>query len=915
MNLGVLTFAALAVLSPVDSGPPRSGLIVDVSSSRSAAAIEERVESAVRQFGANASRLTAAARSAWIRSGRYNPKIPFSLPVSVHLEGLPPSRSISPKGGGGLTLVFDSSGPRAFPTAYRQLLQDTFTQAQATINAVFGPPSLGGNVRVLNFDADIGDRDAVVGGYYVHNNGSGEREIRFPVYGSPEAASVNFVHTLLLAYLGGVDYGYDAFSEGLVRAATMRIARTANALPASLDPQVVESVLDNTYDVGTFYDWFNQRPLGGAKFIASNLRDVPLPVGGSLGGIYLLRYQMSGSAWQKVLAAYPGFASAYNQALYASPNLQGDVAGLVQLAQTTIDALAGGPNATVEGLSFADWFTRQHILETRNTRGQKLLVQPIPLPPIGGTSDFGVYLVQATFFETRANGDEILLGGTSYPIFWTTNFDRIFPSVQEDVMPIAGAYGSVAPNFPNLFGGQAYRVAIDIPVLDKIARTYVPAGAVATGSNTTENDFYGTISGVAGGAGVSVRVRLTIGSTVFDNIPAVNGAFGTRINQSIFLNSARLKVEVIRQVTGNDTVVLERFVNKGPGPLALDLRTGNGEASFDVPGGLPKGLSLLGIPVDPYAKTGGDLLQIAEDQVLAAHYNAARAAYDIYPDTGPLQIGGGYFVRTESALGNFSIPGRTHPGTPVAIALRPGWNLISNPLPEGVTTDRITVVRSTDLPKTYAEAVGSDLGTTFFQFLPGAPDAATGAPETGTLDAATQFEPGKGYFVRVLVPEGVTLLFEPANFATFGPQRSPRAKAAVQPPAVSWKLGLELFDGPHRARSYLGQTPTATAGFDRKEDSGLPPSLGGMQVYSENGDRMYVDMRATGREEVWQVRLTGLTVGKQYRLKLTHLLGRRDYSFFDPDNGIYGIIRQDWAYYFRARRANPVFTIRSRGSW
>ena len=77
--------------------------------------------------------------------------------------------------------------------------------------------------------------DAVVGGFYLDDNGSGEREIRFPVYAAPEAAAVNFVHCLLLAYLGSKDYGFDAFSEGLVRASTMRIARTAGALPASLD--------------------------------------------------------------------------------------------------------------------------------------------------------------------------------------------------------------------------------------------------------------------------------------------------------------------------------------------------------------------------------------------------------------------------------------------------------------------------------------------------------------------------------------------------------------------------------------------------------------------------------------------------------------------------------------------------------
>jgi len=909
MNFGVLAFVALVGLSSPGT-PPRSGLVVDVSASRSPSAIESQVNEAVRRFAVNASRLTSRARADLARAGRYHQKIPFAIPTVVRLDGIPAGRSGGRGVGGALNLVFDSSGPRAFPTAYQQLLQDTFNQAKSTLDVVFGLPSEGGDVHVRNFDADIGDRDAVVGAYYLHNNGAGEREIRFPVYSSPEAVAVNFLHTLLLAYLGGKDYGFDAFTEGLVRASVMRVARTPSAMPASLDSQVIASVLENTYDVGTFYDWLNQRPLGGPIFIAPNLRSVPLPVGGSLGGVYLLRYQMAGTAWQKVFTEYPGFAAAFNQAFYTNPSLQGDVAGLIQLAQTTIDTLAGGPNATLENRSFGEWFARQHILETRPTRGRKLVIEPIPLPPIGGSNDFGVYLVQATYFETRANGDEILLGGTCYPIFWTTNFDRIFPSIQEDVMPIAGAYGSVAPNLPDLFGGQPYRCAIDLPVLDRIARAYVPAGAVATGANTVENDFYGTVSGVAGGTGVTIRVRLSIGATVFDNIAVTNGAFGTRINQSIYLNSARLKVEVIRRVSSVDVVVLERQVNKGPGPLALDLRAVD-EATFPFPSGLSKGLDLIGLPVDPLAHSGGDLLQIAEDQVLAARYNSARANYDIYPDTGALELGNGFFVRTETTLPSFSVAGRIHPGTPVAIALRPGWNLISSPLPESVDTGRITVVRSTDLPKTYAESQGTDIGSTFFSFTRGPSDAATGAPETGTLDAATLFEPGKGYFVRVLVPEGVTLLFEPSTITGDRSSRSRSASVPVGQP--SWLLRLRLEDGPYLTNAFVGQSLTATPGFDPKEDSGAPPSFGGMQLSIENVEPLYQDIRRSGAESVYRVRAVGLVPGRLYRLRQTALKGRLEYQFRDLENGASGTIRQDWNYGFRARSSQHRFEIRVRG--
>ena len=904
MNLALLASLALSVAPGQGVDAPSSGLVVDVSSSRSPAAISDKVERAVRQFAKNAAALTSRQRQELARRGLYNTSIPFSLPMRVTLTGLPPGRVTAKGAGSEINLVFDTTGTRQFPASYKQLLIDTFTQAKTTIVTIFGPPSQGGDVHVRNFDADIGDRDAVVGGYYVHDNGSGEREIRFPVYTAPEAAGVNFVHTLLLAYLGAKDYGFDAFTEGLVRASVMRIVRTAGAMPVSMDQEVIETVLDNTYDVGTFYDWFNQRALGGNKFIAPNLRDAPLPIGGSLGGVYLARYQMAGSAWAKVLVQHGGFATSFNQAFYGTPGIRGNVPALVTLAADTLFVLG---HTEIEGLTFQEWFKRQHILETRDTLGQKLLVQPIPLPPIGGSNDFGVFLVQATWFETRAGGTEVLLGGTSYPIFWTTNFDRVFPSSQEDVMPIAGAYGSVAPNLPDLFGGQPYRASIDIPVSDKIARNYVPAGGVSTGANTTPNDFYGTVLGVPTGTGVTIRVRVSIGATVFDNIPVTNGAFGALINQPIYTNQARLRVEVIRTAAAVDTVMIDRMVNKGPGPLALDLRVNNGEAEFAPLGGLQKGLSLIGLPLDPWAKTGGELLGIAEGVVLAARYNSARAAYDIYPNTGMFTIGNGFFARMDAANSVFTIPGKTHPMTPVAVALRPGWNLISPPIMEIVPTSNITVVKAAEFPKDYVDAAGVELGTTFFSFTPGANDPATGAPETGTLDAATQFEPGKGYFVRVLVPEGATLLFEPNAIA--GRARAPKS-VPTPPPVPDWKIGLQLEDGPFKSKSFLGQSRTATSGYDRREDSGLPLGMGGFQLSIEGPETMYQDMRRTGQAATWRIKASGLIAHKQYMLRINYLTGAPRVTFIDQAAGIGGFLTGSFHYRFRATAATRVFEIR-----
>jgi hypothetical protein len=611
---------------------------------------------------------------------------------------------------------------------------------------------------------------------------------------------------------------------------------------------------------------------------------------------------MGGTAWQKVLAEYPAFTKTFNEAFYLNPSISGDIPALIALAQSVIDNLAGQSNATVEGRSFAEWFRRQFILETNDTLGLKLLVQPIPLPPEPGTSDFGVFLVQATYFETRPGGDEILLSGVSFPIFWSFFFDRIFPSSQEDRMDIGGAYGSVAPNLPNLHAGQPYRCAVDIPVQDRIARCYLPSGAVATGSNPNPRDFYGTVIGVPGGTGVTIRIRLTVGLTVIDDIPVTNGAFGALIGSSEFLGYQRLRVEVIRREFGLDTVVIDRRVNKGPGPIGLDMRLGDGDATFSPAGGLPKGLSTLGFAVDPYSSLAGQTLGINEGEVLAARWNGSRARYDIYPDTGALVHGNGYFVRMENAQPGYSIVGRTSPGVPIGVALRPGWNLVACPLGTTTPVIQVRVVHSTNFPKDWSEAVGIEIGTEFFEFTPGVPDAATGAPETGTMTAATSFVPGKAYFVRVLVAEGVTLLFSP----TSGTQ----SFSALAPPhRYSWLVQLTLQDGKYQAVAEAGQTYFGRRGWDPAMDSGLPPSMVGLQLVIEHFEPLYRDIRQWNAADTYMLKAVGLVPGRMYSLRFDYLYGMPLMARL-KDGLTFVNVRRNYVYTFRATSTTRTITYR-----
>lgn len=830
--------------------------------SRSRATVVQRADAMIRDFGRAAAQLTLADRTRRASIGRYNSNLQFSLP-SVVLLSQPASRDFQP-GGADITLSFDSSGNEAFPATYRQLLQSVFDAAKPTLDLLFGLPAVGGPVHVANFDASIGDRQAVAGGYYLPDNGSGVPEIRFPIYNANETAAVNFIHCLLLAYLGPDGYKWDGFEEGLVRAVTMKVARTPSALPAGLDQNVIAGVLQNSYDIGSEYDWTNQRPLGGPVFIAPNLLAPPLPVDGG-SGPYLLRYLMSGTAWAKVLVEYPDFASALNAKVYANPALGGDLNGLVAAGQAVLDTQQPS-NPTIEGLSFGEWVRRQYVLDPVLQQGKKVLVEATPLTSGLTTGDFGVFIVTATYFSTAANGNETLLSGTSYPIFWDDGFNRIVTDPSSEQIDITASQGSVAPNLPDLFSGQPYRAAIDVPVGDQLQRVYVPAGGVATDTGAFVSDFYGTVEGMALASGDTARVDVLIGGAVVATAPVTNDGFGILIGSAGgFAGYASLTLNLVRTSGGKDETVASRVVDKTPGAIGVDIRVG-GDGTYNYSLGLAGGISMIGLPIDPYGSDPSAILGVPANSLLMARYDSSLANYALYPATEPLTIGHAYFLNLPAAQNTFSIAGRFSPGVSTSVALKPGWNMVTSPLNQVVTTDAVRVVHASDFPTSYADGQGTTIGVDFFKFVPGPPDPDTGLPETGTFVAATEFDPGVGYFVRVLAPEGLSLTFD-AN----GLQLMARRQQTVK----GYGLRVHAISAEGEAVVVVGEAPRGGNTFSSTVDSPLPPAFsGGLQAYSVKGTHLYRDMRKVNAYHVYAVKVDGLTAGESYVLRFDMEYGR-----------------------------------------
>lgn len=846
--LGVVMAAALqATVLTVEVGP------------KTRATEEVATEAAVRQFARNLDILTQASRDAHARWGK-KPAL-LSMPVSVikTRNGQPVPPPVSSRGSNDITLVFNTASGRSFPTDYRDFLVDLYTKVKPRLDATFGDPSVGGNVLVSNYDADIGDRDAVAGGYYTYDGTT--QEIRFPVYSDSlgykaEVAAVNFLHTLLLAYIGPRSLPGDGWQEGLVRAAVAQIVRTPGAMPSTLDANALEGILESTYEVGPAYDWHNQKALSCNRFIAPNLASEPLPVGGSRGGLYLLRYQMAGSAMQKVLVEYPGFAKEFLQLYYPQANIT-STGALASIAQTAIN-LVGGPSSTIEGLTFAQWARRQRILAITNQPGPKIALQAFPITSDLQGSEFGVFGIEMHSFRTNLDGTETLLGGTSFPIFFSPDYTRFFTSGQEDKVTLYLGYGSIVPNFPGTaFDQQPYRVAVDVPIGDQVQRAYFPAGAVATATNPTPSTVYGSVTGLTSGT-YSVKISWA-GNEV--TLPVTNGAFGDDVTLGNFLLAQRrVQFQVLRTPAGEGPqVVLTRLVNKGPGALAVDLHIG-ADQTLSLGQNLTAGIQMTGFVGEPYENM---IEEIFAETALGARWNPIKSRFDRYPEFSAPTQGQGFFWRTRAPR-PIQYEGFLTSEEPLSVALRPGWNLVVNPHDDQISLNKISVITGTDFVRSFADAVATNLvGQDLFTFLPGAADAGSGVSETGSLLSTSILAPGQAFYVKCLSSEGATLLIDPD-----APGTASRSGAE----GSRWEIGVKVSGGAELADAKIGGRTTSKLGLDAA-DTELPPTMGGLQL-AVGPSRFFRDTRGYGKAEMFRVKLENAKIGTKYTLDLQFLMGK-----------------------------------------
>lgn len=858
------------------SDGPQNMIIIDIDRLGRA---PDAVDQAIREQSRRAVRAQIQAIRPLIHLWKSKGWVPqdFRLPIHQTVVLRRNGRLILPDrtrngglGNGTLTFQFQTTGD-LFPANYQTLLQRVLNTATPLVEAEYGKPAQTRTITIVNYDDEIGDRDAVVGGIYdVSNN-----RFLFPIYNAPESAAVNLTHLVARAFHGGVQLAYDAWEEGFARAVTAKVARTSTFRSiAGLSVDFIEQTLENTYDARPYYDFWNQPSLSSPSFIAPSLRQGSI-AGGTTGGLWLVRYLMAGSVWMKLQTEYPNFFKEFNNRFYGqyTAGLEGNVPQLIQIAKQTLSAISGSGNPTVEGIAFEDWYRRQFILDTSVTYGRKLHAQLFPYVSQVQPDEKAVFIVFLTYFQTTqtTNGwDESLLSGTCYPVYWDYQLNRLTLSPQYERVDIRVGSGSVVPSF---IGDETanQRLTIDFAVGTESVRLAYPSSKVQ-GSNF-QNDFFGVVYGLDNG---SVKIELENG--VSSTTPVVKGAFGVTLPGPGINRDQRATLTF--KDSGGATVGTTR-VNTGIGFQGVIVYLDNPLQSYRLQ--LPAGLHMVSLPLRPFTTDMAVLLGIPANRLMLAHWRQERFQYVYYPETPAPAPGTGYFLQLENPI-NVTIQGQVAPSNQnISLGLQVGWNLVGNPFNSAVRVADLLVAHTFEEPVSWeiaTESIGGQpalVGSSIFTLN-----------QSGGYTAVTQLEPGKAYWVRVLRPEGINLIVPPPSRS-----RSTTRSDTVSPAQWETRLDLSTMNGGQQVSVALGLDPRARNDYDSM-DVESPPAFTDMlrlgieqPSWGRAAGTYRRDVRSPHARQEWEITVRPLQPDETHilRWQMPNTNRRWRVTLYDPTTG------------------------------
>jgi hypothetical protein len=697
--------------------------------------------------------------------------------------------------------------------------------AYPAVRAVYGSPAGSGTIRVVKDTSVSARRDG--GGYY---NASLDEIHLYPTAEFPadaEAVNLAFLHLMVHAFHDDAMFRYDAWEEGFARAATIAALEVLD--PAAEAPKPGGSIVRYTdYYLMQLYDALNQPALGNDRF-----------AGTGWDGMALWRTAMATAAWLKVYTERRDFFARFNEAYYArfTAELAGNVPELVSIATGLL------PEG-VEGLGFADWYRRQHVLDTSVTPGPKLFVYNAPRFPDTDRppSHYGWSQVAILhYYRTSATGAETPLSGTAFPIAWSWEYGNELPLEPQDRAVEIGSMqpgiGLVQPTFFNIGDPVAQRVTINYAIGGESVRTYLPV--TFTGVEPQWNDLLGL---VIGGDRGSVSVQSDGGSPT--SLPLTQGGFGGRVSGGAMGSFSR-RVLSYTEGEGPAARTVVRRINTGY-DYSLAILTATDAAARRLTHTVPAGVRMLTVPATPFRSEPAADLGMPGAAVPLARWNSGLAAankYEAFPLTPPFRPGRGFWVKLDADR-TLQIDGNAaDPKAPAALSLPAGWNQIGAPWATDLPLGAMRVkYRDREIVSLTTAIANGWVAPKIWRYVPGV-----------GYQTATSLDAWDGVWIKVLVGNGVTLVVMPPTVLTtaMGAQsselraQSPEARAlSARVARAGWRLRIQATAGAGEAEVTIGEARGATSGFDAAFDVERPPALAAEQAVAPISLRL---MSAGGR--------------------------------------------------------------------
>ncbi|MCS6860111.1 MAG: hypothetical protein NZT92_07320 [Abditibacteriales bacterium] len=850
-----------------------SAIPVDVTGARSAAEVQQRVQQTAvrcsmalrRQMHPAVERIMRALRRARprmlpMRFDRVLVNVRNGQPILPGLEPTPPTPSLSKGGtpsmpplskggrggvkrqfgGGRLSFVF-----QGFTAQEERQFRDFLNQAIPVVESIYGLPAQSRTITIrieknlAQALEQLGQSPAreIEGGFY--NVSTDEILIPPLLFGNFQADALNLLHLIVHAFHGSLMFSFDAWEEGWAQ--TVALLAFMRLFP-DFDPRD-----DPFYFIQT-YDMNNQPPLGNSTFYPPTGYD----------GMTPWRIGMSLSAWLKVYVENPNFFAQFNSVYYQqfNPNdavpLSGNVPALKQIAMNIM--------SIVEGLTFTDWYRRQHVLDTSISMGNKLYAFNLPFP-----EDISI-IIALYYYRTEVNGDETPLQTTAQLCYSNDEVacdpndpDSGLFAEEGNEADIVDGIGAIAPQFFNI--GGANRITIDIFAEDSFRRIIFPYGV--SGDIGSNNQLFGAVLDSDEG-----EIAVTI--------PGV-GTRTTRVRRGVFNFGSDVGIRQPTQITIQFTPTEGRVVtvrrNVGWGFYATLF-----SASFDVitlSHTFSAGFNMMSLPLTPILSDEADALGIPRNRLLLARFKPnlpGENKYEIYPNLSePLGPGVGMWLRLEQDT-LISVQGVPLPNFEDGVVpLLRGFNQVGVPHNRAYTVSALRV--------RYRNAEGEQNATIDQAVAAGVLSQGiwsySQAEGFTLLTNQSLVEPFRAYFIRSK-QDGARLIFPaPASLAQrvlgnwemeeFGDEgKRSRTKTTGSPggkkgSVIEWRVKLSALSALAKDRDNgFGVTRGATRGLDNVHDIVQPPEIGQFVSLSfpfrtaSVSERLAYDIRAPYKgEQSW----------------------------------------------------------------